>query len=271
MSPATCRRGKVKIKTLANLHSVFCSIQGEGVFLGAPQIFLRFAGCNLNCYYCDTPDALTAKPLALIEQTPFSGIFNKTANPLTPDYLLKQIFKLQGLYPAFHSLSLTGGEPLLHADFLKEFLPRIKRKGLLVFLETNGTLPDELNKIIRWVDIVSMDIKTPSTTVRTIDWSATAQFLKSAHASSAGRRRGDSRKTLYVKVLVGTEVNLVELKRIRSLVGSVSSDIPVVLQSIWSRRGGTFLQPLLIAARLFRVNLSDVRIIPQMHKLMHWQ
>ena len=56
-------------------------------------------------------------------------------------------------------MSLTGGEPLLWADFLVEFLPTLDSK---IYLETNSTLKDELKKVIEYVDIISADIKLPS-------------------------------------------------------------------------------------------------------------
>ena len=60
---------------------------------------------------------------------------------------------------SIHSISLTGGEPLIWADFLKEFMPRVKVK---YYLETNATIADNLEKIIQNVDIISADIKLPS-------------------------------------------------------------------------------------------------------------
>ena len=59
--------------------------------------------------------------------------------------------------PDFH-LFLLRVEPLLHADFIKYFLENHKFKSLL---ETNGSLPDELRKLVGLVDYVSMDIKLP--------------------------------------------------------------------------------------------------------------
>ncbi|MDX9694125.1 MAG: 7-carboxy-7-deazaguanine synthase QueE, partial [Methanothermobacter sp.] len=41
----------------APIMEVFSSIQGEGLLVGCRQIFIRFAGCNLNCKYCDTPES----------------------------------------------------------------------------------------------------------------------------------------------------------------------------------------------------------------------
>ena len=59
---------------------------------------------------------------------------------------------------SFHSVSLTGGEPQLHAEFLKEFLPLIKEETK-IYLETNATLPKNLETIKDYIDIISADIK----------------------------------------------------------------------------------------------------------------
>ena len=59
-------------------------------------------------------------------------------------------------------MSLTGGEPLLQVDFIKNLAPKIKERGLKVYLETNGTMPERLSEIIGHVDTVAMDVKLPS-------------------------------------------------------------------------------------------------------------
>ena len=87
------------------INEIFSSIQGEGPVVGYKQLFIRFCGCNLKCSYCDT-DFSDGK-----EFTP-QELYTK----ITTEYNLE----------TFHSISLTGGEPLLSAEFLQEFLPLIK-------------------------------------------------------------------------------------------------------------------------------------------------
>lgn len=117
---------------------IFSSIQGEGPYVGAKQLFIRFSGCNLKCNYCDT-EFVDAK----FEMSP------KELLQKVEEFDLKQI----------HSISLTGGEPLLSVDFLKEFLPLLNKP---VYLETNATLSSKLLEIIDLVDIISADIKLES-------------------------------------------------------------------------------------------------------------
>lgn len=123
-----------------HIGEVFSSIQGEGMLLGRRQVFIRFAGCNLNCNYCDTPQS---------RDTLYG-------TEISVDELLKRVKKL--ITPDFHSVSLTGGEPLLHADFIRNFLEEYSFNALL---ETNGTLPQELHKIVNLIKYASVDIKLP--------------------------------------------------------------------------------------------------------------
>ena len=122
-----------------NIKEIFASIQGEGPYIGYKQLFVRFCGCNLNCNYCDTEFGAS-------ESEKYSA--EELAN------IIKENLDC-------HSVSLTGGEPLLNVKFLKEFLPKCE---LPIYLETNGTLYGELAEVIDFVTYVSADIKLPSCT-----------------------------------------------------------------------------------------------------------
>lgn len=124
----------------APIMEVFSSIQGEGLLIGRRQIFVRFAGCNLDCFYCDTAESRNS---SVGQETTIDLLQNKIESILTPD---------------FHSISFTGGEPLLQADFIKSFLEKNKYKSLL---ETNGSLPKEVKKIANLINHASVDIKLP--------------------------------------------------------------------------------------------------------------
>jgi organic radical activating enzyme len=124
------------------INEIFSSIQGEGAYVGYKQLFIRFCGCNLNCEYCDTEFNQG------VEYTPVE-LFEK----ITSEYDLS----------TFHSISLTGGEPLVSADFLAEFLHKINHITK-IYLETNGTLADEFSKVKPYIDIISADIKLKSST-----------------------------------------------------------------------------------------------------------
>lgn len=123
----------------APIIEIFSSFQGEGLLIGERQIFVRFAGCNLNCNYCDTDDSKSVS----------------SGSMMTPDEVVEEINKL--LTPDCKTISFTGGEPSLYPDFISEVS---KNFDLKIMLETNGTLPEKIASIER-LDIVSLDIKLP--------------------------------------------------------------------------------------------------------------
>lgn len=123
----------------APIVEIFSSFQGEGLWIGKRQIFVRFAGCNLNCNYCDTKDS----------QNVNNGILKSV------EEVVKKIKELKT--PDLHSISFTGGEPLLYFDFINEIISQIDFK---IMIETNGTLPDFLSKINN-LNCVSLDLKLP--------------------------------------------------------------------------------------------------------------
>lgn len=105
--------------TIARLHSepeIFASLQGEGTRMGVPAVFLRLAGCNLHCRWCDTKHSWS-KGIELSEAE------------------IAQRILQYGL----RNLVITGGEPLLQQDALAELLTLLPA-DLFIEIETNGTL-----------------------------------------------------------------------------------------------------------------------------------
>lgn len=111
-------------------------------------------GCNFRCPYCHNPELLPLKGDVLVEE---SFIF---------DFLNTRKGKLDAVV-------ITGGEPCLQPDLI-EFIEKIKKMGFLVKLDTNGSFPDKLQKIIdlNIVDYVAMDIKAPIEKYKEITCSA---------------------------------------------------------------------------------------------------
>jgi organic radical activating enzyme len=238
----------------AKVVEVFKSIQGEGVYLGKKQIFVRFYGCNLDrCRFCDTQlDSPRTFPSseALREYRKVRGSFK--------EYEAHELLDCLKLYSQdFHSVSFTGGEPLVQKDFLKEFLPLVNQEGFKTYLETNATLPQALKDIIEYVDIVAADFKLPSSTGLRNFWSEHEAFL-----------RITSLREVFVKVVICNSTDLTDLKRAVELLSDFNRNIPFILQP----NSFEFDKPLMDKIREFKnfslKFLSDVRIIPQMHKIV---
>ncbi|MCM8758817.1 MAG: 7-carboxy-7-deazaguanine synthase QueE [Candidatus Omnitrophica bacterium] len=116
---------------MLEISEIFCSIQGEGYRQGIPAIFIRLYGCNLNCKFCDTPQAFKKKRLMQEKE-----IIEKV------EFLAKKKAKISNVI-------ITGGEPYLQ-DFslLAELL---KKNGYFVAVETNGTIWREID--LDWICI----------------------------------------------------------------------------------------------------------------------
>jgi len=241
----------------ANIYEVFSGVQGEGVYVGRRQLFIRFCGCNLSCRYCDTPESRQAILFAHVEQPLGSRSFELQSNPISSAALARRI---DGIDPerTHRSVSLTGGEPLLAANFLAELI--LQCEGRTFFLETNGTLPTELKKVADLVETVAMDIKLPSAAGAGANPATSREFLATA-----------ARADVFVKVIVTATTSRKEITDAAAVVASVSSGIPFVIQPV-TPTSAEMLPP--DAERTFELQmaaldvLSDVRVIPQVHKLM---
>lgn len=237
-----------------HIIELFSSVQGEGKYVGCRQLFLRLTGCNLACPFCDTDFAAASHPFCQVETKPGSRIFKELSNPLPFDAIVREVQSL--LTVPHHSLSLTGGEPLLHAPFIRALA---EATDVPLFLETNGTLPKELREVLPYISHISMDIKLPSL--------AGADTLPKHEAFLQVAKRVDC----YVKIVVADGTEDDELMEACRLVARVAPDMLLVLQPVTPYNGIETASPerMLALQALALQYLHDVRIIPQTHRMMH--
>ncbi|MDR2869209.1 MAG: 7-carboxy-7-deazaguanine synthase QueE [Deferribacteraceae bacterium] len=133
----------------ASIVEVFDSIQGEGRYIGSRQLFVRVSGCPLSCPYCDTDH--TAQPSFAIGN-------QMLANPASASDVAAAIRATYDL-TCYHSISFTGGEPLLYPSFLAE-MAKLLHKDVQFFLETSGYDPRQLLEVAANFDYISVDLKT---------------------------------------------------------------------------------------------------------------
>jgi organic radical activating enzyme len=260
----------------ASIVEIFSSIQGEGLLVGERQVFLRFAVCNLCCAYCDTPGAQVAPPRARIEKPsspplPQAGVgpsppaFAELPNPLTPSDIAGAIRLLIRPQPGLHhSVALTGGEPLLHAGFLTRLLPMLGDLGLNAYLETNGTLAQELVKVVEHLDIVCADIKLPSSTRDAPQWENHERFLFALAANE------DPSRLDFWKCIITADCEPDEIERAAQLIAGVDAEMPLVLQPVTPTRldiRAPSPRQMLALQAVAKRSLPHVRIIPQTHRL----
>ena len=118
------------------INEIFLSIQGEGILTGLPTIFIRTAGCNLRCSWCDTKFAYYQGKEASIKS------------------VIKKIKKYK-----VKRVCITGGEPLSQEKEVIGLIKKLLKFKYDVSIETNGSL--DIKKIPKKV-LISLDIKCPS-------------------------------------------------------------------------------------------------------------
>lgn len=254
ISPATANKQ-------AQLVEVFSAIQGEGLNVGTRQIFIRFGACDLRCAFCDSAHTWVASRNCQIERSPGQRNFETHPNPVSLPTLLEWVERQN--YPGLHdSISLTGGEPLLHAPFLVEFLPQVRQQTRLpIYLETGGHRPQQLAMILPYLDTIGMDVKLPSVSGEVL-WQAHQEFLE--HAAVAAVE-------LFVKIIISSQTDSAELVQAAAMVASAGSAIPVFLQPVTPLDSSKAMQAptpeqVLSWQALMKRTLKSVRVIPQTHK-----
>lgn len=115
------------------INEIFYSLQGEGYYTGVPAVFVRFAGCNLRCPFCDTD-------------------FNDYTE-MTEAEIVEEILKYK-----CPIVILTGGEPTI--QITDDFIHLLHLNSLYVCIETNGTrhVPENIN----WVTVSPKHLYTKS-------------------------------------------------------------------------------------------------------------
>ena len=106
------------------VNEIFYSLQGEGHYTGTPAVFVRFAGCNLRCWFCDTD-------------------FEKGVE-MNEDEIVEAVLQ----YPTRYVV-ITGGEPTL--QITASLCDKLHAHGLYLMMETNGTRPLPEGCQIDWI------------------------------------------------------------------------------------------------------------------------
>ncbi len=240
----------------ANLIEIFSSVQGEGPYVGCRQLFVRFEGCNLNCNYCDTENAPGTHLMCNVEISPGARRFREVINPMDATEAAAYINQFLMAVP-HQAISLTGGEPLLNTAFLREMLPMVNCK---IMVETNGTLPEHLAKIIDLVDIISMDIKLPQN-IGEDKWQQHKEFLQVAVKNH---------KDVYVKLVLPGDLREEDFQKAIEIIADVDKRVLLVLQPVTPMNGVPGIEPgkVLELQEAALAVLDNVRVIPQTHRMM---
>lgn len=127
------------------IAEIFHSIQGEGRYIGTPSVFVRTSGCNLRCWFCDTPYTS----------------WHPEGDMLSVDQVVNEVTRFQ-----CEHVVLTGGEPLLVPEMV-ELTNRLHAQGHFLTIETAGTVDLSVQ-----ADLMSISPKLANSTPTGDPWAA---------------------------------------------------------------------------------------------------
>lgn len=180
----------LKVSKQANGHpEIFHSLQGEGVNIGRPAVFLRLSLCNLSCNWCDTKYTWDWQ-----KYDPKEQIIEMSLNEVE-----QEILKYDCRF-----LVVTGGEPMIQQQNLIPLLECLKKRGFQIELETNATImpmPEFPNLVDSWS--ISPKLDNSGNKISSREVPQVYDYFKSLPSA-------------YFKYVIQNEVDLVEVEDIRS-------------------------------------------------------
>ena len=219
---------KSSLNNKAYIVEIFKSIQGEGLFVGEMQTFVRFSGCNLNCEYCDTKHN------------------KEISQKMTVQELCKKLEEKKAKI-----VSLTGGEPLLNSNFIKELTAKYKAN---YYLETNGVLTEKLESVVDSMDTVAMDIKLKSATGEENRFEENEKFADIANKA----------KNFFIKIVFDKNITDDEIESCIKI--AKKNKVQIILQPKMPIEQG--FEPETVFNRFYK-KYEFVRLIPQTHKFLN--
>ncbi len=180
------------------IAEIFYSLQGEGVLIGTPSVFVRTSGCNLRCVWCDTPYTS----------------WSPEGEELSVDEVVDRVRR----FPARHVV-VTGGEPMIAPEIVA-LTEALRGAGLHITIETAGTVwaPVEC-------DLMSVSPKLANSTPHERDggrWAAAHERLR---YQPDVLRRLIERYDYQMKFVIEEPQDLDEIQRVAAETGAVSERV----------------------------------------------
>lgn len=257
----------------APIMEVFASIQGEGLYVGQPQVFLRLAGCPLRCTWCDTPGSWAVREGANARIMTPDGPLRENAWA-TPLQALTYIGQAEPREP--RTVSITGGEPLMWPEFLLALATMVGERPL--HLETAGAHPETLERVADVFDHISLDLKLPADMGAPEELTGPDNFTRESAPQSESDWREARRSCLKLiadrdacaKIVVAGGRQVHDYAPLLEDLANLAPEVPLFLQPATPMGGvagpdHAFLGDLVEDARDLGL---DVRVLPQVHRSM---
>lgn len=221
--------------TTLPVSEIFYSIDGEGARTGAPTVFIRLFGCNLNCTYCDSVYACKNEHDVI-------GFSDKTVN---------EIIQAVEEFEPCRCVTLTGGEPLIHKN-AEILVAELRARGYWVNIETNGSI--DLSHFLS----NQVDKKGAMDYFFTMDWKS----VSSGEADKMLKSNLELLETTDVlKFVVGSQEDLDQMQSV--LDANPDIDAQIYVSPIWGK-----IEPADIVEYILRNQLVYVKVQVQLHKII---
>ncbi|MDG1051597.1 MAG: 7-carboxy-7-deazaguanine synthase QueE [Planctomycetota bacterium] len=260
----------------APVMEVFASFQGEGLYVGQPQVFLRLAGCPLRCRWCDTPGSWATRMDrdARIDAPSGSLREPRVASPFQAALWVASVEPGEP-----RTVSVTGGEPLMWPEFIRALRSMVAPRRL--HLETAGGHPEALARVLDRIDHVSLDLKLPADMGEPVELQSAdgepASIDEPAPATADDWRMARRRcldllqdRDACAKVVVSADRESRDYDELFEDVARRAPGLPVFIAPV-TPIGGCVAPPLdqLIEVVEHARELDlDVRVLPQVHRAM---
>jgi organic radical activating enzyme len=230
------------------ISEIFTSIEGEGILFGTKTLFIRMAGCHLKCRWCDTVYALPMN----------------SGNEYSLEYAKKLIS--DGLQPCTYKVNFTGGEPLVQYLAVIELAKFVRNKGLKTYLESACYDSGRFSKLLPYMDICKVEFKM--TDSKAVDIGHHQNLLQNEFSCLVNAVR--NRKVTYIKIVVTNSTDSNEFKElVKNIFVSVGGeDISGFILQPSDGLDEPSSQRLMELYDIVYPNYHEVRIIPQLHKLI---
>lgn len=230
------------------LFEIFTSLEGEGILYGTKTLFVRLAGCPFTCFYCDTKESL---PMDSGQEYDISA-----ACSLIEKSLAGNTYKV----------NFTGGDPLVQADAVAEMAKFVQSKNIPTYLESSCYDSKKFSTVLPFTDFVKIELKTKD-----------SDFVDPKHYSTLIENALDclkqsvaAKKPTYIKIVVSSKT---ELNTFSDLVAQIFKTVGAedlkgfIIQPTYGVAEPT-LQKLLSFYDAVYSYYSEVRVVPQLHKLI---